>query len=205
MITIHTKKPVALDSLDHIEPCGAKNDNSVNPAFNRQLYELIPAKNVLLLDLGCAGGGLVKSIIDDGGRAVGIEGSDYNLMHQRAEWNTIPDNLFTADCTEPFDIGLFGARHWFNVITAWEFFEHIAENKIAAVCDNIRHHLVCKGFFIGSICTAPHFGYHVTLHGKAWWVDMFRSLELQHAPEIEQHFAGAAVRTEGFLIALRCQ
>jgi cyclopropane fatty-acyl-phospholipid synthase-like methyltransferase len=215
MITIHTKKPVAVDSWDHIEPYGTKNDNSINPAFNKRLYGLIPAKEVRLLDLGCAGGGLVKSIIDDGGFAVGIEGSDYNLVNQRAEWKTIPGNLFTADCTEPFDIrtklaipGTNGVSHcgnFFNVITAWEFFEHIAENKISAVCDNIRHHMAWKGFFIGSIMPAPDRNYHQTVHGKAWWIELFQSLELEHVPSIEKHFEGAAVRTEGFLIALRCR
>ncbi len=74
MIVVHTSKPIALDSPDHLVPLGTRQDNSVNRAFNRKLRTLIPQPRVL--DLGCAGGGMVASFLDEGDFAVGVEGSD---------------------------------------------------------------------------------------------------------------------------------
>ncbi len=206
MITILAVKPVAYDSPDHMFPVGTLNDNSVSVGFNRKLYELIPAPLVRLLDLGCAGGGLVKSILDDGGFAVGVEGSDRSRKAKRAEWATIPRHLFTADCTDRFMLfetgfrpGSIDAVH-FNVITAWEFWEHIAEDRLAGVVRNIRWHLQPDGFCIGSVATFDDWQdgkktpVHQTLHPKPWWIDKFQELGLKHAPDIEDHFQGDLVR-----------
>ena len=98
-IMVHADRRIARDSNDHIYPHGVKRDNSVNSGFNQKLYELVPADQVRLLDLGCAGGGLVRSILEDGGLAVGVEGSDYSQQIGRAEWATIPGHLHLADIT----------------------------------------------------------------------------------------------------------
>ena len=198
---IITSKPVAIDSRDHWDPMGTKNDNSVNPRFNQKLYCLIPAGDVRLLDIGCAGGGLVASILDDGGTAVGIEGSDYSLVQGRGEWPKLANrNLFTADVTEKFVLEHdFSYPQRFNVVTAWEFFEHIAENKIAAVCGNILSHLAQDGFFIGSICERVE-NHHVTVKPKAWWIEKFAECGLRHEPWIEEHFGEDLVRREGFVM-----
>jgi hypothetical protein len=58
-IRIETGKPVACDSPDHIQPHGTAQNNT-QPRFNRKLERPIPAPEVRLLDLGCAGDGLVK-------------------------------------------------------------------------------------------------------------------------------------------------
>lgn len=199
MITVRTAKPVALDSPDHLVPRGTKDDNSVHLPFNCLLYELIPAHQVRLLDLGCAGGGFVKSILDDGGFAVGIEGSDYSKVRGRAEWATIPENLFTADCTEPFHVLNHEWTHcYFNVITVWEFFEHIAPNRLPIVMDNIRRHLDPDGYVIGSISPAfdVHYGValHQTVENRSWWVEFFRRQGFQTRPYIESHFGDDWVR-----------
>ena len=99
---LETEYPVALDSLDHVYPLGTALDNTINLEFNERIYALFPGKTISILDLGCAGGGMVKSFVDAGHIAVGLEGSDYNLKHKRAEWATVPDNLFTCDCSRPF-------------------------------------------------------------------------------------------------------
>src|SRR4051794_25089447 len=83
-ISIETPKPVAYDSPDHIEPVGTAADNSTSRRFNAKLFRYIPPAEVRLLDVGCSGGGLVKSILDAGGFAVGVEGSDYSQRHKRA-------------------------------------------------------------------------------------------------------------------------
>lgn len=179
-----TDYPVATDSPDHLHPFGTARDNFVCPEFNAKLFDLVPCP--VVLDLGCAGGGFVHSIIKDGGDAVGIEGSDYSQKRGRAEWATIPENLFTADITKRFEIVdvephpvFSGGEHWtpvsFNVITAWEVLEHIREEDLSGVLDNIRRHLAPGGRLIMSINTLPseHEGaaLHQTVKSRKWWRD----------------------------------
>ena len=154
MITIQTDFPVATDSLDHQHPHGTGWDNSVHAPFNAKILQRWP--NARLLDIGCAGGGLVKSIIDDGGFAVGVEGSDFskNQVPPRAEWATIPGNLFTTDATKPFTILDDDTQIMFDVITCWEVMEHIAKDDIGGVLGNVANHLTPDGRFITSINSA---------------------------------------------------
>ncbi len=208
MIAIKTNKPIAIDSPDHITPVGTKNDNSISSDFNRRLFERIPAKQVRLLDLGCAGGGLVASILNEGGFAVGVEGSDYSKNLKRAEWGgRWADNLVTADITKPFDVSDNGHSSVFNVITAWEVMEHIRDQDIQAVADNILWHLDAHGFFIASIANFEDWqdgvntGVHQCVHDWPWWVERFEGLGFRRSPEIERWFDLAVVRLSSFHLA----
>src|SRR4029077_17423945 len=123
-----------------------------------------------ILDLGCAGGGMVRTFVDQGHTAVGIEGSDYSKKAGRAEWKHLTDKtLFTADITKPFDI----SPRWFNVITLWEVIEHIVEEDLPQVFDNIARHLAIGGIVIMSV--SPNEDYsdgvavHQCVHDKEWW------------------------------------
>jgi len=89
-ICLKTEKPVAVDSLDHIHPWGAKQDNGKNLGFNNRLCRWVPIESLGVLDIGCSGGGVVKSLYNMGILAVGVEGSDYSKSRARAEWGTIP-------------------------------------------------------------------------------------------------------------------
>lgn len=166
MTTVHTNHPVAVDSPDHLHPWGTAHDNSRCAAFNTKLIALVPDLSVM--DLGCSGGGFVKDIADLGFPSVGIEGSDYSKNHQRAEWATIPERLFTADITKPFLIS-----EQFSVITAWEVIEHIADHDLDAVFENVRTHLLPGGLFIMSISTGQDatsgVALHQTVQGQVWW------------------------------------
>ena len=189
-ITIETDKPIAVDSLDHTQPLGSRIDNSSSLAFNKKLYELIPASEVRLLDLGCSGGGFVRSILEDGGFAIGIDGSDYSLKRKRAEWGTIPSHLFTADVTAPFTLRNCAPDPVkFNVITGWEFWEHIPENKIADVVENIVRHADPDAIFVGSISSnvEPH---HCTAKPKSWWIERFAQFGIHSDKEYTDHFGG---------------
>jgi 2-polyprenyl-3-methyl-5-hydroxy-6-metoxy-1,4-benzoquinol methylase len=199
VITVRTSKPVALDSPDHLHPFGTARDNSTHPRFNELLYQLIPAKHIWLLDLGCAGGGFVRSILDDGGFAMGIEGSDYSKARRRAEWATIPDHLFTADATEPFAIEMkndesdccmhdYDCDSRFNVVTAWEFFEHIAEDKLRTVVENIRRHVHYGSLLIGSISTSVERPRHQTIMSRDDWIGMFSRYQFAFCPDLVDHF-----------------
>jgi len=203
-IKMKTEKPVAFDSPDHIQPWGTANDNSTNAAFNHKLFWWLPKKDVRLLDIGCSGGGFVKSVIEVGCLAVGIEGSDYSKKTKRAEWATIPGNLFTADATAPFELTMHDENTIeqikFSVVTAWEFIEHIAEPDLEKVMRNIGDHLAPNGIVIMSVSPNEEVIHGVRLHQtvaeKPWWVTKFDQLGFTHHEEGVQFFDRDWIRGE---------
>jgi 2-polyprenyl-3-methyl-5-hydroxy-6-metoxy-1,4-benzoquinol methylase len=182
---------LASESDDHKFPRGSQVDNSKNPRFNRKVYEFFGNKpDFSLLDLGCSGGGLVRSVLADGFTAVGLEGSDISKRLGSAEWATIPYHLFTCDITSPFQIRRSNQEPMrFDVVTAWEVLEHIPEGAIAGLLGNIVNHLKPGGIFVGSIDMSPdgdpRMGavYHVTLKPKDWWIEQFAKAGLRPCPK----------------------
>ena len=172
---IKTEHPIAIKSDDHIYPRGTRNDNTRHPRFVYAAERAIGQK-LRVMELGCAGGGLVLDFMLSGHDAVGIEGSDYSAVWRRAEWATIPERLFTADITKPFSTFVDGETQRFDLITAWEVLEHIRDDDIDGLFDNIRRHLAQNGIFCGSVATFedcdPVSGaiWHVTVKPYAWWV-----------------------------------
>lgn len=202
-LSVRAEREIAYESPDHLIPFGTRRDNSTHRRFNKKLFELFGIdKSLWVLDLGCSGGGFVKSCIDEGSMAVGIEGSDYSRKLRRAEWRTIPDHLFTADLTAPFEVlGEFTAgekRIQFDVITAWEVMEHIHERNLAAVADNVKKHLRPGGLWIMSIALADDFhdgvNLHQTVKPKTWWVEKMQSLGLYCADDYVNYFNTQFVR-----------
>ena len=188
---IVTDHPVAGWSPDHTHPKGTATDSTVHEGFNRKLFRLIPG--VRLLDLGCAGGGLVASVIADGGSAAGVDGSDYSLLAGRAEWPVIPGNLFTADITRPFTLeDDDGTPMVFDVITAWEVLEHIPEPLIGAVMSNAARHLAPGGLFICSVSQAEDrwegHDYHVTVRKRDWWAGYLAASGWRERPDLYGYF-----------------
>ena len=190
-------------SPDHFMPWGTKRDNSVNRRFNDKLYRLYPqARELSILDMGCSGGGFVKSCLDDGCLAVGLEGSDFSKRHRRAEWRTIPEHLFTCDVTGSFDLFIEEAderkRLLFDVVTCWEMLEHVKESDIARVAANVKKHLAPRGLWITSISELEDFVQGVQLHQtvkpRAWWVDKFTQLGFHHWEPYVRYFNTQFVR-----------
>lgn len=203
-IGVHTTREVAYESPDHLVPWGTRRDNSRQPRFNQKLYRLFGEERppLWVLDLGCSGGGFVKDCLDDGCMAVGIEGSDFSKKMRRAEWRTIPEHLFTADITAPFEIfGEFNdgeKRIQFDVVTNWEVMEHIHERDIPTVVENVKKHLRPGGLWIMSV--APYddiingVNLHQTVKPKTWWIEKFKGLGLQHIEEHVNYFNTQFVR-----------
>jgi predicted TPR repeat methyltransferase len=125
-----------------------------------------------------------------GHQSYGVEGSDYSFLEQRAEWRTIPANLFTADITNPFTMLRDGQAMKFDVITAWEVLEHIPEDMIDGLLDNIVRHLAKNGLFVASIATHedkdPVTGavWHVTIKPFEWWRARFEAKGLTLAENL---------------------
>ena len=171
-LKIVTHHPIAADSWDHIEPKGAKFDNTKNGSYIRNLIRLLrnEGKTPSYLDLGCAGGGFVAQFLFHDCVAAGIDGSDYGLKNQTGEWAHIPDNLFTADITKPFSFLDENGNHFrFTAISAFDVLEHITKEDLFHLFKNINENLERGGLFIASIANFPDEGYHVTLEDEDWW------------------------------------
>lgn len=172
---MQTDYPVAFDSNDHLHPWGAANDNTSCPAFLAACERIIKKRPIHYLDLGCAGGQLVREFIDADHIAVGVDGATAAM---RENWRENPHNYFGADISRPFRLSLATDFFWFDVITAWEVPEHIPEERVPQFAANIREHLhPAHGMFVASISTRPDVvdghQYHVTVQPEEWWRKIF--------------------------------
>ena len=104
-----TEFPIAYDSPDHLIPHGTKNDNYTNEDFINEVHEYFKLNHELdkikFMDLGCSGGQLAVDFHERGNISIGLEGSDYSLKHERANWPKYYEKvLFTCDITKPYKI-----------------------------------------------------------------------------------------------------
>lgn len=177
--TLKTDHPVAIFSDDHNYPRGTANDNTRYPRFVRRISHYLKNPRLEVMDLGCSGGGLVMDFLLAGHEAIGLEGSDFSLISQRAEWPIIPERLFTCDITSPFQISKSNQQASFDLVTAWEVLEHIPEDKLKSLLENIRTHLKPNGLFAGSVAMFEDYdpvtgaNWHVTLKPRDWWETLF--------------------------------
>lgn len=205
---VDTDHPVAIDSPDHIVPAGTMRDNYSSKFFNIKLFGWAgKGKKINLLDIGCAGGKFVWTINNDGHIAVGIEGSDYSKNINRPFWDRCP-NLFTADATKPFTVHTGdGEPYQFDCVTAWEFFEHIAEPDLSGVIDNIKRHLSQDGIIVCSISMMPSvrdgLEHHQTKKPREWWEGLFKKHGLVHDRELYSYFDNTWVRQGKHKFVLR--
>nr|WP_248311596.1 methyltransferase domain-containing protein [Bosea sp. ASV33] len=175
-------------------------DNTRHRRFVQRSEEIFGRK-VKHLDIGCAGGGLVWDFTIAGNLSIGIEGSDYSRRNSRAEWGTIPDRLFTADVCYPFEVKQDGARVLFDVISAWELFEHIPTDRVDDVITHLLAHLSPEGVVVCSIATfndidpATGTNFHQTVKPKAWWEERFSAQGLKPVAGLFE--AGDFVRGAG--------
>lgn len=219
---LDTKQPLAYESKDRAVPGGALMDSTSGKSFADKVRELYlfrkkdgsPSRSFALLDLGCAGGKFVKEVIDNGDFAVGLEGSEYSLARQRAEWATIPNNLFCCDITHPFTVysGLVFEKTGhktsfrFDCVTAWEVLEHIKEKDLNVLLENVLYHLMPDGIFCVSVSSQNGY-HHETVRNKDWWMDKFESYYLKPHKRSMDVIGDSWVRGPGepnsFNVALR--
>lgn len=205
MFRVHSDHPVAADSPDHTNPLGCIHDNHSNVRFVRKVWRLFPAPRVL--DLGCAGGAMVADFNLDGASAVGIEGSSLPAKAGFGEWPRLGGvNLFTLDARRPFSIYRDFSPWFADVVTAWEFLEHIDDHDLPGVCANVRRHLRDRGLFVVSIATFEDPPRHRTVRPMDWWIDRLGVLGFVNDEAMVDFFAPDWVRDQGergFHLALR--
>lgn len=194
-ISFQAELPVAIGTDDHIFPWGTAYDNTRSPRFVRACERRFN-RPLTFLDLGCSGGGVVLDFILRAHRGYGVEGSDYSQRAARSEWRVLTNNLFTADITRRFTLTEAGTETTTacDVISAWEVMEHIADEELPGVFDNVARHLKPDGIFIGSVTTIPDGNaetgavYHRTVEQRDWWVRRFTELGFEMLDEHEFAF-----------------
>jgi len=191
-VSLMTEHPLAFNSPDHLQPWGTANDNSTNRRFVMYMDGYIWGRRPTnsdgpyrMLDLGCAGGQLVKDFKDMGWTAVGLEGSDYSLKKGRANWPALGNkNLFTCDITRPFRLFVDVNPARFDLITAWEVLEHIHPYDVKWVLENIYEHLKPGGLFIASTTNASDVHDGVELHQSWFTNEQWRNMIEKFCPEL---------------------
>jgi len=191
MFTVETEARVAVDSPDHLFPWGTANDNHTSEIMLDEIREYF-GRPYSIMDLGCSGGQSIIDAISKGNVAIGLEGSDYSWKNKRANWTEENYNkiLFTCDVAKPFQVLNDSVPFKFDIITAWEFLEHIHPDELDQMFANVNNHLVDGGLFIGQYAIGtdehmffdPRVGHHVnvdlhqSVHPVSWWNDKFDSL-----------------------------
>ena len=187
---IRTKNPIAVTSNDHLRPHGTIHDFSESYQFCTYVLERWPGKRKLL-DLGTGTGTVVDTAVKAGMDAYGVEGSDAPRKQKLGGWPKMADTrLFNADLRYYFALGTerdvwidepYGpteVRFYpeaFDVITAWDVMEHMTEDTIDTVMENIRRHSQEGTFVMATIQFDSHNNelYHHLLKPREWWIKKF--------------------------------
>lgn len=185
---IVTDHPVAYDAPDHTDPAGAKNDDTHCPAFVAACERVIERRPIRVLDIGCAGGGLVADFLAAGHEALGIEGSDYPRRQGLGAWPALGPrgSLLTADMRQRLRIyrNHPGMVNWamFDITTAWEFWEHIPEEHLYQAMKTLWYHTTTGGLHVASIAQFECPPHHVTLCDRDWWRKRFEKARFREVP-----------------------
>jgi SAM-dependent methyltransferase len=194
MIYFKSKGKLPTYSKDFTEPKGAAHDNTGSTYFTEAIERTFNGRQIHFLDLGCAGGQLVKDMHDKRHFAYGIEGCPVQKENERHNWPIIPKNLFVGDITERFSFYNYdedgqSQKVRFDVISAWDVLEHIPEERLPGLIDNVVRNLKPNGFFVCGIADFEDDGYHVTIQNKEWWIKLFESHKMKFVEEDPQELA----------------
>lgn len=142
-IFLKTDYPVAIDSMDYIDPDGGATHYTDGKPFAEYLIKLFPEKTTLI-DLGTASGSVPMTSRDAGLFAVGLDGSDASKNLNYHSWKLMPNIVRTCDVSRPFSV-LSKAGHpfKFDFVTSWAMIEHVPKERLGVTFENIKklmHH-----------------------------------------------------------------
>tara|TARA_R110000824_G_scaffold265390_3_gene454319 strand:- start:12618 stop:13292 length:675 start_codon:yes stop_codon:yes gene_type:complete len=170
---IKTEYPICFESLDYTAPIGAVNDDNSNPLYADEVESLFGRK-ISYLELGCAGATFIDLMVSKGHDAYGIDGTDHPLKVRRNAWEKYYDTrLFTCDLSKPFEI-LDAPK--FDVVSAWEFMEHIPTDSLNFIMAKIYNMLDENGIVIFGISMAVTEHHLSVFPEKKWNEEIFSKL-----------------------------
>jgi len=156
-----------------------------NLEYVKSVYNIIKYKPLSLLDLGCGPGSFIEPFIEDGNIVLGLDGFYVNRKYGVGPWGKYPNNFFNCDIGQPFKIcyDKYGRinncspSYQFDIITTFEFMEHLYYNQLEQVFANINIHLKKNGIIIAGISFNQQSG-HFILEDKQWWINKFLEYDL---------------------------
>lgn len=172
-----TEHPVAFESPDYIQPWGTARDNTTDIGFIEEVEAFFKNCKIKTLDIGCSGGQLTVDFFNRGHEAIGIEGSDFSLKTNRANWPQYGGKLlFTCDAAKPYQIIDDNSNPVkLDLITSWEVVEHIHPNDLDIFFTNMINHMHGESIFCASISTAPDIINNVVLHQSVFTEEYWKS------------------------------
>lgn len=167
-----------------------------NHRFNDKVYQLLN-KNLFYMDIGTGWGGVVEDFINDGHMAVGIDGFYVYEKYLPYLWEKyLNTNFFLTNAAKPFHILWNDERVYFDVITSFEFQEHLFENDQDIYIKNVYNNLKKDGYYICGISYSEQGG-HVTVRDRAWWIKKFNEHKFNECSELYEYFGNDFVHFLG--------
>lgn len=146
-----------------------------NRQFNQHIYKLITNHPIKILDIGCGGGGFIEDCVNDGHCAIGLDGNKFYKDLSLQSWQIIKNNLFTCDIGQDFTILEDDKIIQFDIITTFEFLEHIHPEDINTVMSNIKKHSKYGTYLLYTASSRPDRG-HLTIKSKEEWTNLFNEI-----------------------------
>lgn len=150
-----------------------------SPMFEKWADEIIrmfncKAKNLKVLDVGCAKGFLVKHLRDNGIDAWGIDISPYAV-----ESSPVKEYLICGQVTDlPFE------DNYFDVVTSHDVFEHLSEEDAKlAMKECLRvgrkqyHVITCTEYDFGGDKT------HINMKPESYWKDLWPEVIIRRSSD----------------------
>lgn len=144
------------------------DDPRWNPIINL-IEEPYGMRGLVILDVGAAKGWFVHHCNMRGHEALGVDVSRYAVE------NCAP-LAHGALTVANVEYGLPYASNVFDILTSWEFFEHIPEGKVGAILDDMNRVVKVGGeiwlrIALSDGASAEHDVdvTHVTMKSREWW------------------------------------
>jgi len=206
-------------SPDYLNPSGCVKDNHTNAQFIWEIDNFFQGQPYRLLDIGCVGGKFAIDVYHKGAPwlGIGLEGGNIHGMTNEFDpkeaetetitiargsenWKNYKDKcLFHADVSKPFTLlGEHDEVIKFDIVTAWEFFEHPTPDEIPLIIENIKRHLKPLGVVIATINLSPG-DHHQCAKPREWWDEIFRS----HGFVVAPYPFNSSPRASGVLALLK--
>jgi len=147
------------------------DEPNVNHAFNEVCYRLFDSPT--FIDLGCAEGGYIKEVIDDGYFGIGVDGFPAFKNRGIEGWGKYPDHFFQLNFAKPMVVESEGIPLKFDVVTAWEVAEHLFEDEIDTFIKNLANLVKDEGMVLLTVSARADRG-HFTIRPMEWWAEKFR-------------------------------
>jgi SAM-dependent methyltransferase len=164
-----------------------------NIDYIKTVYKLFPQKKqISILDIGCGPGSFLEPFIEDGNIVLGLDGFYVNRKFGVGPWGRFPNNFFNCDIAKPFKacydeygrINSDNLVYEFDIISTFEFMEHLYYEQLDQVFNNMYKHLKNGGIIVAGISFNQQGG-HFIIENRQWWIDKFKEFGLINSKSLE--------------------